>query len=204
MMLDVSTRLVVIVGGGPVAARKARGLLDAGATRVRCVALSFCDEMPTGIERVPEPYRAAHLDSAGLAFAATDRPEVNEAVVRDARARGVLVNRVDADEGEPGDFATPAKLRRGEVSVMVSAASPALAAMIRDGIAERFDARWERMAGAMRELRPTIRRAVSDVAARRQLFRELASEEALNVLHANGVEGLRRWLRGRHPEWLHD
>ena len=203
MMLDVSTRLVVIVGGGAVAARKARGLLDAGAARVRCVAPRLCDEMPSGIECVSEPYRAAHLDGAGLVFAATDQADVNESVVRDAHARGILVNRADPDEDEPGDFSTPAKLQRGDVAVMVSAASPALAAMIRDGIAGRFDPRWERMAAAMRELRPMIRSAVGDIAARRKMFRELATDEALSILHADGVEGLRRWLRGRHPEWIY-
>lgn len=204
MMLDVCSRLVVIVGGGAVAARKARGLLQAGATRMRCIAPSFCDEMPAGIECLSEPYRSAHLEGAGLVFAATDRPEVNDAVVRDAHARGLLVNRADANEDEPGDFSTPAKLQRGDVSIMVSAASPALAAMIRDGIRERFDPRWERMAQAMRELRPMIQSAVSDIAARRQMFRELASEDGLLVLHAGGVDGLRNWLRARHPEWIHD
>jgi len=204
MMLDVSCRLIVIVGGGAVAARKARGLLEAGATRVHCIAPSFCDEMPGGIECISESYRSAHLDGAGLVFAATDQPEVNESVVCDAHARGVLVNRADADDDEPGDFSTPAKLQRGEVSVMVAAASPALAALVRDGIGARFDPRWERMADAMQELRPSIRRVVHDIRTRRQMFRDLASEEALRVLDATGIDGLRKWLSDRHPEWTHD
>ena len=87
---------------------------------------------------------------------------------------------------------------------MVSASSPALAAMIRDEIAKRFDPRWEHMAGAMREIRPMIRDAVGDIAVRRQMFRELATEEALGVLSADGVEGLRTWLRSRYPQWIHD
>ena len=38
LMLDVTDRLVVVVGGGAVAARKVAGLLAAGARRVRVVA----------------------------------------------------------------------------------------------------------------------------------------------------------------------
>lgn len=204
MMLDVSSRLVVIVGGGEVAARKARGLLDAGATRLRCVATRFCDQMPAGIECVGEPYRDQHLEGAGLVFAATDRPEINDAVVRDAHARGLLVNRADPDEDEPGDFSTPARLQRGEVSVMVAASSPALAAAIRDGLADRFDPIWEQMAAEMRRLRPVIRAAVCDIAVRRRIFRELAGEEAFAVLRAGGPEGLRQWIAGRHPELTHE
>ena len=52
---------------------------------------------------------------AGLVFAATNVPAVNDAVVRDANARGVLVNRADASDELPGDFSTPAVHRDGAV-----------------------------------------------------------------------------------------
>jgi precorrin-2 dehydrogenase/sirohydrochlorin ferrochelatase len=97
MILDVTGRTVVIIGGGEVAARKARGLLDAGAGFVKCVAPEFSPDLPVEVERVPEQYRPTHLEGANLVFAATNLPEVNEQVVRDAHARHLLVNRADAD-----------------------------------------------------------------------------------------------------------
>lgn len=202
-MLDVTGRTILIVGGGAVAARKARGLLEAGAKTVRCVAPHFCDEVPCGVERICEAYRPERLDGAGLVFAATDQPDVNEAVVRDAHARKLLVNRADADEAEPGDFTIPAQLRRGEVVVGVSAGSPALAALIRDRLEASFDPRWEQMAAAMQELRPLIKSAGPGIELRRRIFRELASEDALNMLALGGVAGLREWLLGRYPELSH-
>src|SRR5687767_14468580 len=114
LMLDVSDRLVVIVGGGAVAARKAKGLIDAGATRVRIVSPAFEPAMPQAVERVTAAYDSSHLDGASLVFAATDSPEVNETIVRDACERGVLVNR--ADDGDGGDFTTPAMFRDGPVT----------------------------------------------------------------------------------------
>lgn len=202
--LDITGRTILIVGGGAVAARKARGLIEAGATRVRCVAPAFCDELPPEVERVRGTYCPDHLDGATLVFAATDRAEVNEAVIRDAHARNLLVNRADLDEDEPGDFTIPARFRQGDVTVAVSAGSPALAAFIRDGLEREFDARWARMADAMRELRPWIKSAAgADVAARRMIFRELATEDALAVLAARGDAGLRDWLLARHPELNH-
>ena len=203
MMLDVTARLVVVVGGGAVAARKARGVLDAGGRRIRMVAKEFHHEIPGTVERIAAGYEPRHLDGAGLVFAATDSPDVNERVLRDARDRGVLVCRADADEAEPGDFSTPAKFVSGPVVVTVSAAgSPALSAKIRKELAARFDPAWAAMADAMLTLRPLVRDAAGALGAdrRAQVFRDLASDEALAALAKGGRDELTAWLRRRYPE----
>jgi precorrin-2 dehydrogenase/sirohydrochlorin ferrochelatase len=198
-MLDVSSRLVVIIGGGGVAARKVRGLLEAGATRVRVVSPTFCESMPHGVERVGREYQTGDLDGASLAFAATDRPEVNQAVVRDANHLGILVNRADAGDEAPGDFSTPAVLRDGELVVTVSAGgSPALAAVVRDGLRDRLEPRWVAMASAMRELRPRILDGHVKIETRRAVFRDLASNDAMAVLERGGIDELWSWLKERH------
>ena len=202
MMLDVGGRRVVIIGGGGVAARKSQGLLDAGA-RVRCVAPRFSEQMPGGVERVAEVYQPHHLDGAMFVFAATDRAEVNDAVVRDARGRGLLVNRADAEAGEGADFITPAVHRLGSILVTVSAGSPALAALVRDRLGEVCDPRWREMAALMQELRPLIKSAGFESESRRQILRELATEEALGILAGGGPDAVRKWLTLRHPELDH-
>jgi siroheme synthase-like protein len=201
-MLDVTDRLVVIIGGGGVAVRKARGLIEAGATRVRMVSPNFRDDAPAAVERVNEPYEARHLEGAALVFAATDSAETNDEVVRDAGDRGILVNRADVVDQEPGDFTTPAVLRKGPVAVTVSTAgAPALAAMIRDELAARFDPRWREMAEAMQTIRPAIRAArMISADRRRRAFGDLATRDALEVLAASGTEGLWRWLVEKYPE----
>ena len=107
LLLDVTDRPIVIVGGGEVAVRKAEGLLAAGAKRVRVIAKKFHELMPREIEQIEEQYRPEHLKGAQLVFAATDDPAVNEAIVRDAHELGLLVCRADVDE-HAGDFTTPA------------------------------------------------------------------------------------------------
>jgi len=203
LMLDVTHRLAVIIGGGAVAARKAAGLIEAGATRVRVVAPTFAPNVPERVERVTAAYEARHLDGAQLVFAATDSPAVNEQVVRDAHARGLLVNRIDDGGGSgdaAGDFVVPARFKEGEVIVGVSAGSAALAVAIRDDLARRIDPRHLKMADAMRQLRPLIRDGGADAGARRAAFRDLATDEAMAALDAGGVDGLRCWIAGRHPE----
>jgi len=198
-LIDVTDRLAVIVGGGPVAARKARGVLAAGAKCIRCIAPQFASDFPEQVERITEEYAAAHLEGADLVFAATDSRQVNDEVVRDCRQRGIWVNRADSDEVEPGDFVTPAKWEVGPVIVTVSAGSAALAAALRDQIAGAIDQRYIAMAQAMQELRPMILASKLDGTARAAIFRELTSAKALDLLRGQGIDGLRQWLNERLP-----
>jgi precorrin-2 dehydrogenase / sirohydrochlorin ferrochelatase len=107
---------------------------------------------------------------------------------------GVLVSRADSDEAAPADFSTPAMAREGELLLTVSAGgSPALAAVVRDHLRERIDARWVAMAGAMKELRARVLSSGAPIERRREIFRRFASEEAMGVLEAGGVERLWEW-----------
>ena len=110
------------------------------------------------VELVRRPFAAEDLDGAVLAFAATDDPDVNRAVVAAARQRGVWVNVVD--DSESGDFQLPAVLRRGSFSVAVSSEgrSPAVACLLRDHLAESFGEEWQvflEIAAAIRQKRLT-------------------------------------------------
>jgi siroheme synthase-like protein len=200
LLLDLSNRLVVIIGGGAVAARKAAGVIAAGATKIRVIAPKLTAKMPTGVEHVAAPYEATHLAGAGLVFAATNQPEVNAAIARDARAAGVLVNRADVDEEDPGDFIVPAVLRHGCLTVTVSAGgAPALAAKMRDVINASLDERWLHLCDATQSLRPKILARIADVTRRRAALHDLASDQAAEVA-ASGEQQLKSWLSERYPE----
>jgi precorrin-2 dehydrogenase/sirohydrochlorin ferrochelatase len=200
LMLDVQTRSVVIIGGGSVALRKVRGLLDAGATKITVVSPEFNHGLPFTIRRLAKKYEPRDLEGAALVFAATDDAAVNDAVVRDCNARGILVCRADRDDALPGDFATPAMLRQGPIAVTASADSPALSATIRDGIAARWDERWTKMAELMREIRPRIL-ADSKLSPQQRTaaFRLFATEQALQLAEKGSVEDLLDWLSRQHP-----
>jgi siroheme synthase-like protein len=198
LMLDLTDRLAVIIGGGAVAARKARGLFEAGATRVRVVSPALSQDMPSQVERVQQEYDVRWLEGATIVFAATDDSEVNGWVVRDARRLGVLVSRADSDQENPGDFTTPAIHRDDELTIAVSTNSPALSAAIRDRLAQHCQPKWVKMAEAMRELRPRIVAGAAPIEFRRNAFRDLASEEAMDILDRHGVEELWAWVRERN------
>jgi precorrin-2 dehydrogenase/sirohydrochlorin ferrochelatase len=160
ILLQLQGRLCVVIGGGPVAIRKARGLQEAGA-RVRLIAseLAVSVEALEAVEVIIRPYQTGDLEGAFVAFAATDDRLVNAAVVQEARQRRVLVGVVDAPD--TGDFTLPALLRRGNLTVAVATGggSPALAALLRDQLAVRLGPEWAtvlEIAAALRQKRLTL------------------------------------------------
>src|SRR5262245_59196577 len=92
LFFNLKDRLCVVVGGGPVARRKAAALLDGGA-RVRLVCLEArpADEAAAALDWQTGAYHAGHLGGAALVVAAAT-PDVNRSVVADAHAAGLLVN----------------------------------------------------------------------------------------------------------------
>jgi uroporphyrin-III C-methyltransferase/precorrin-2 dehydrogenase/sirohydrochlorin ferrochelatase len=136
LLLDVTDRRVVVVGGGQVAARRVAALVEAGAA-VTVVAPTVIDDI-TGAAVVRRPFEASDVDYAWLAFACTDVPEVNQAVVDACEARRIFCVRADAAAG--GSARTPAVLRRDGITVAVTGGDdPLRAVALRDAISVALD-----------------------------------------------------------------
>jgi siroheme synthase-like protein len=136
--LDVSGRPCLVVGGGRVAARKARTLLDCGG-KVTVIAPELSADMEAlapllhALER--RPYGTGEATAFRLVVTATGIPEVDGAVYTDAEAAGVWTN--SADDVAHSSFILPAVHRDGPVTVSVSTGglSPALASWLRTRVA---------------------------------------------------------------------
>jgi precorrin-2 dehydrogenase/sirohydrochlorin ferrochelatase len=201
ILLDLSGKLVVIVGGGGVAVRKAKTVLDGGATPVRCIAPEIQQNMPHQVQQVIARFEPSQLEGAYLVFAATDSAEINFDVVRAARERKILVSRVDSEE-DRGDFVLPAVWRRGEITISVSSGIPSLSAWIRDEIRDTLSSidQYEQMAELMQKLRPWLYNSSLPSIRQACAMIDLASKQAMEVLAASGGDGLYRWLVERYPE----
>jgi siroheme synthase-like protein len=195
--LNVSDRRCVVIGGGAVAVRKVRALLDAGAD-VLVVAPEIRPEIDNEsaagrLRTERAAYDASHLDDAFIAVAATGDREVNRAVARDARTRGILVNVVD-DPGA-GTFTAPAvaRGRHWTVAVSTGAASPALARRLRQHIEADWGASLDVILGWLGESRRnrTIPGATQrDRAA--AIERVIDDGRILEALRAGDTAGARR------------
>ncbi|WP_276352850.1 precorrin-2 dehydrogenase/sirohydrochlorin ferrochelatase family protein [Cohnella caldifontis] len=201
IMLRLDGRLCVVIGGGQVAERKTAGLLEAGA-KVRVVSPELTPALSRLVSEAAMEWRKKEAepsdwDGAFLAFAATDRPEVNRAMAEAAKESGIPVN--VADEGESGDFILPAVLRRGDLLLAagVSGSGPALAARIVRELAERYGPEYAGYAAAYREVRAAVRSYAENPEERRRLLAAAAEEEVLAEWASSGLPGDPRGLVDR-------
>ena len=140
--LKLKDRKCVVAGGGAVARRKVRSLLDSGAM-VEVISPETGDELRAWAENEPltiiaDFYQPHHLDGAFLVVAATDDRDVNRRIGADARRNHILCNIVD--DPELSDFIVPATARRGGIAVAVSTSgkSPALARRLKNWILQQL------------------------------------------------------------------
>ena len=133
VFLKLADRPVVVIGGGPVATSKLRGLLDAGA-RVTVVAPAVTSEIEaSGVPIRQRPFEPTDLDDAWLVVAAASAT-VNRTVADAAEKRRLFVNAVDDPPNASAYLG--GVVRRGGVTVAISTDghAPALAGLIRQAL----------------------------------------------------------------------
>jgi uroporphyrin-III C-methyltransferase/precorrin-2 dehydrogenase/sirohydrochlorin ferrochelatase len=161
VMLDVSDRRCLVVGGGGVALRKAKGLVEEGA-RVTVVAPEVVaplakmagDDLVTLERRHYAPGEAA---SYALVFAATDDREVNKGIFADADGAGVWVN--VADDPELCSFHLAGRVRRGSLQLAIGSAgeAPFVVRRLRRLLERRLGAEWAEWISAAGRFRESVR-----------------------------------------------
>ena len=161
VFLNVDGKKCVVVGGGQVAWRKVRVLLEHGAD-IEVISPDLCPELAKlaesgEIHALTREYQAGDLKNAFVAIAATDDNEINQRVVVEARRRAVLVNVVD--DAENSDFIVPSFLRRGDITIAVSTngKSPALARKIRSRLEKEMGDEYASLASLVSEVRGEVK-----------------------------------------------
>lgn len=192
VMLDLTGRDALVVGGGVVGARRALGLLDAAA-RVTLVAPEVTPELADlaldgRIVWHQRTFDPADIAEKTLVFAATGVEAVDSEVVSAARAAGVLANA--ADDLARCDFHVPAVARRGDIVIAVGTggAAPALAARLRDRFAASLGPEWERLAALLGRVRDLARDRIADPAERMRVLNVASRDGDLLAAIARGAE----------------
>lgn len=135
-------RPVLVVGGGPVAARRAKGLLDAGArvTVVAPVASAALRELADAglLTWEPRTYSSSDVDGVWFVQTATGDSAVDARVSADAEAQRIWC--VNASDHEASAAWTPAVAEVDDVKIAVNAGGdPRRAMAVRDAVATALE-----------------------------------------------------------------
>lgn len=193
--LVLDGRPCLVVGGGPVAARKVEGLLACHAD-VTVIAPVIAPEIRAhgaGVTIVERPYAPGDTAGFRLVIAATDDPAVNQAVHDDAEAAGIWVNA--ADDPDRCTFTLPSVVRRGALTVAVSTQghSPALATWLRGRLEADLGPEYEvllELLSAERESLKAQGRSTEGLAWRKAL-----ESDMLTLIRAGKVREARERLQ---------
>lgn len=184
IFLGIGGKRCVVVGGGEVALRKVKTLLE-HAANVEVVSRELCPELSKlaeegKIKSRTRNYNSANLKSALIVIAATDDAKANERISADARKEGVLVNVVDAPEHS--DFIVPSTLTRGDIVIAVSTSgkSPALARKIRTELETKLGDEYSKLAEIVSETRNQLKHEGITVAS--EAWQEVLKLDSLTKL----------------------
>ncbi|SDJ45879.1 NAD(P)-binding protein [Salimicrobium halophilum] len=178
--IDVKGRRIIIVGGGPVAEKRAKAFLGTGAM----ITVVSPEVTPTlanwageeDLHWLRKEYEPEVVNGAFLVVAATGVRSVDREV-KEAAKEVPLVN--IAGEAEYGNTHFPSYLSRGRLSIAVSTdgASPALASRIRHRLEEEFDEDYARYIDFLYLCRMKIKELRLSKRKRKEVLEEILDEK---------------------------
>ena len=176
IFIDLKNQPCLFVGGGPVALRKIRLMMSAGA-KVTVVAPIICEdlrkEFGEHIEHHARPFVDDDIDGFRLITAATSEPQINLRVSELAQAKNIPVNVVD--EPELCSFITPSIVDRSPVLIAVSTGggAPVLARILRSKLEAYIPASYGHLAAAMNRYRAKLKDKLPEEQDRRRFWEKV-------------------------------
>ena len=181
---------VLLVGGGEVAERKARLLLDAGA-QLTVVAPDLDPELAElaangSIEWLAGEFAPQQLAGKWLVVAATDRREVNALVYQSANQARIFANVVD--DPKRSSFIMPSIIDRSPLMVAISSGgkAPVLARLLREKLEALLPQHLGAVAAFAGSLRDRVKARFASMGERRRFWERLLGADRLGQALARG------------------
>ncbi|MFQ2030366.1 siroheme synthase CysG [Aeromonas veronii] len=181
---------VLLVGGGEVAERKTRLLLDAGA-QLTVVAPELDPELAElaangSIEWLAGEFASEQLAGKWLVVAATDRREVNALVYQSANRARIFANVVD--DPKRSSFIMPSIIDRSPLMVAISSGgkAPVLARLLREKLEALLPQHLGAVAAFAGSLRDRVKARFASMGERRRFWERLLGADRLGQALARG------------------
>ena len=196
--LDIKNRQCLVVGGGSVASRKAKTLMECGA-KVTVVSPEFTKglknlEQNSSITLVQRPYKTNDLEEKFLVIGATNDETLNRRINADAEKRNMLCN--IADVPDICNFILPAIIRRGDLCLAISTSgkSPAFAKKLKKDLEKTFGDEYAQFLMLMGEIRKKLLSTEHAPEAHKPIFEKLINHRLPDMIKHNKKERINQLL----------
>ena len=196
--LDIRNRKCLVVGGGAVGTRKVMTLLDCDA-KVTVVSNEFSPQLYKLAENgsvllKKRPFQISDLDKMFLVIGATDNPELNRQIHREAERLGMLCN--IADRPEVCNFILPAIVKRGDLIIAISTSgkSPAFAKKMRKDLEKEFGTEYAEFLKLMGGIRNKLLSQDHEPEAHKPLFEKLIQRDLVKMIKDRDIAAVNSLL----------
>ena len=203
LMIDLSGRQVVIIGGGSVGERKATLFSKYADTTVVSAGFSPKLEEMKDADKVKliqadlgslsDDKIADLISDAFLVIPATNNASLNDRIVQIAQKSDILINKVDS----VGDVVVPSVITRGDLTIGISTlgSSPAFSKYTRTKIEQVITPQYADMIRLQNEMRTYLKQNVSEQEKRKDILWKILDngdvwdalsesyEKAYNIAH---------------------
>ena len=184
VILKLTGKKCVIIGGGEVAARKLNTLCEAGA-EVTIVAPEFCDLLQKAARKyqcqlINDCYNVRYLQQAFIVIAATNDKAVNRQITTDAP---LLCNNIT--EPELSNFTVPSSFTQGDITVaLATGGMPAFTRMLKKRLQEVITPDIAAFTDFLRQQRHIVQQIPSTPAQRTTFWRQILTDDLINLVAA--------------------
>ncbi|OEF98074.1 hypothetical protein BHF71_03375 [Vulcanibacillus modesticaldus] len=181
LMIDLSHKSCVVIGGGKVAQRKISSLLEsqANVTVISPKVTPNIEELSRkeAITWINRGYYQGDLKGFFLVIIATDNSELNLSIYRAVDHSTQFVNIVD--HPELCTFVVPSTFKRGhlQIAITTGGASPGLSKKIRQDLEKRYGVEYDDYTAFLARMRKWILSQNIDQERRRHYFSKLLDDK---------------------------
>ncbi|MBM6629542.1 NAD(P)-binding protein [Mammaliicoccus vitulinus] len=197
--IDLTNKQIKVIGGGKIAERRVKALLDSDAT-IHVISPDLTDNLyqlylDEKIIWYKKSFESKDLDNAELIISATNQEEVNDVIKKSAPIHS-LINMVGDAQG--GNVIFPGTLKRGklQISVTSTGASPKLVSNILNDLDKQYPIDYAEYVDFLYECRIIIKSLDLEKAKKNQLLESILSDQYFDE---DEQEKLTNWLK-RQPK----
>ncbi|PTI79821.1 precorrin-2 dehydrogenase [Staphylococcus succinus] len=194
LMIDISKKHIVVVGGGRVAERRIKTLMTYSKD-IHVISPTVTEHLQQLIEYSDikwseKTFEVKDVEYADLIVVATNDDATNQRVLQ-SKPSHAMINM--ASEAMAGDVIFPSIFQRGKLTISISTngASPGLTAQLLEEFNQRFDRDYETYVDFLYECRQRIKRSELSSLKQKRFLKEILADDYLSRHKQREV---RNWL----------